>query len=186
MSAVYCAVCCAGSVHLWQRIHEQIRGSLMSRSPAGERHPRRHARRVAFAVRSSFHAYSLTRRLHGMTPASCLCAGVLSGEKQRLERTYDFIDVCGAAHTSLQSSTILCAGLALYQRRSETQPSSSQHWPSARLLVHAGWFAARCDLILLLFDPHKLDISDEFKEARYTLLPLCVRLDVARLCSHPY
>ena len=23
------------------------------------------------------------------------CAGVLSGEKQRLERSYDFIDVCG-------------------------------------------------------------------------------------------
>ncbi|KAI4374789.1 hypothetical protein MLD38_012742 [Melastoma candidum] len=25
------------------------------------------------------------------------------------------------------------------------------------------WFAAKCDLILLLFDPYKLDISDEFK-----------------------
>ncbi|CAL5360762.1 unnamed protein product [Camellia sinensis] len=25
------------------------------------------------------------------------------------------------------------------------------------------WFAAKCNLILLLFDPHKLDISDEFK-----------------------
>lgn len=47
--------------------------------------------------------------------------GVLSGEKQRIERTYDFIDVCS-------------------------------------------WFASRCDLILLLFDPHKLDISDEFKQ----------------------
>ena len=52
--------------------------------------------------------------------------GVLSGEKQRIERTYDFIQVCG-------------------------------------------WFAARCDLILLLFDPYKLDISDEFKAVISTL-----------------
>ena len=47
--------------------------------------------------------------------------GVLSGEKQRIERNYNFQDVCE-------------------------------------------WFAARCDLILLLFDPYKLDISDEFKK----------------------
>ncbi|GLU18175.1 hypothetical protein SLE2022_344890 [Rubroshorea leprosula] len=46
--------------------------------------------------------------------------GVLSGEKQRTQRTYDFTGVIS-------------------------------------------WFAAKCDLILLLFDPHKLDISDEFK-----------------------
>ena len=52
--------------------------------------------------------------------------GVLSGEKQRIERTYNFLDVCG-------------------------------------------WFAARCDLILLLFDPHKLDISDEMKQVTFRL-----------------
>lgn len=46
--------------------------------------------------------------------------GVLSGEKQRTERSYDFTGVIS-------------------------------------------WFAAKCDMILLLFDPHKLDISDEFK-----------------------
>ena len=46
--------------------------------------------------------------------------GVLSGEKQRIERSYNFVEVCE-------------------------------------------WFAARCDVIVLLFDPHKLDISDEFK-----------------------
>ncbi|XP_027341084.1 EH domain-containing protein 1-like [Abrus precatorius] len=46
--------------------------------------------------------------------------GVLSGEKQRTQRQYDFTGV-------------------------------------------TSWFAAKCDLILLLFDPHKLDVSDEFK-----------------------
>ncbi|KAL8469872.1 hypothetical protein ACS0TY_032655 [Phlomoides rotata] len=46
--------------------------------------------------------------------------GVLSGEKQRTQRSYDFTGV-------------------------------------------TSWFATKCDLILLLFDPHKLDISDEFK-----------------------
>jgi EH domain-containing protein 1 len=46
---------------------------------------------------------------------------VLSGEKQRIERHYNFVDI-------------------------------------------AKWFATRCDLIFLLFDPNKLDISDEFKQ----------------------
>lgn len=52
--------------------------------------------------------------------------GVLSGEKQRTNRGYDFKHVCG-------------------------------------------WFASRCDLILLLFDPAKLDISDEFRSVMATL-----------------
>ncbi|OMP04352.1 hypothetical protein COLO4_09718 [Corchorus olitorius] len=52
--------------------------------------------------------------------------GVLSGEKQRTQRAYDFTGV-------------------------------------------TSWFAAKCDLILLLFDPHKLDVSDEFKRVIYSL-----------------
>uniref|UniRef100_A0A6T9E1W8 Calmodulin n=1 Tax=Haptolina ericina TaxID=156174 RepID=A0A6T9E1W8_9EUKA len=48
--------------------------------------------------------------------------GILSGEKQRIGRSYDFTTVIE-------------------------------------------WFAARADVILLLFDAHKLDISDEFKNA---------------------
>lgn len=46
--------------------------------------------------------------------------GVLAGEKQRTQRSYDFTGV-------------------------------------------TSWFAAKCDLILLFFDPNKLDISDELK-----------------------
>lgn len=52
--------------------------------------------------------------------------GILSGEKQRLERNYSFVEV-------------------------------------------VQWFAGRADLILLLFDPYKLDISDEFKSVIATL-----------------
>src|SRR5690349_20746979 len=52
--------------------------------------------------------------------------GILAGDKQRVERGYDF------------SKTI-------------------------------EWFAQRSDLILLFFDSHKLDISDEFKSSIFAL-----------------
>lgn len=52
--------------------------------------------------------------------------GILAGDKQRVDRGYDFTQV-------------------------------------------VEWFANRADLILLMFDSHKLDISNEFKMAINTL-----------------
>ena len=52
--------------------------------------------------------------------------GILAGDKQRVERGYDFTQVME-------------------------------------------WYAQRSDLILLLFDSHKLDISNEFKMAIHSL-----------------
>ena len=69
--------------------------------------------------------------------------GVLSGEKQRIERTYNFLDVCG-------------------------------------------WFAARCDLILLLFDPHKLDISDEMKQVGGPSWAVCRPATRPRAATPPF
>jgi len=54
--------------------------------------------------------------------------GILSGEKQRLNRGYDFIEV-------------------------------------------VKWFAEKSDRIILFFDSHKLDISDEFKNCINAILP---------------
>ncbi|KAL0406958.1 UNVERIFIED_CONTAM: EH domain-containing protein 1 [Sesamum latifolium] len=65
-----------------------------------------------------FHSSKSTKLLEHITFVDT--PGVLSGEKQRTQRSYDFTGV-------------------------------------------TSWFASKCDLILLLFDPQKLDISDEFK-----------------------
>lgn len=82
-----------------------------------------------FTALSKF-GMSFLNRFEGSTCASPILEkvsfvdtpGVLSGEKQRQGRSYDFAEV-------------------------------------------VKWFAERADRILLLFDAHKLDISDEFKGA---------------------
>jgi len=90
---------------------------------------------LPFAGLGEFGTAFLNKFEASVTPAPLLkrvtiidTPGVLSGEKQRLSRTYDFSEV-------------------------------------------ARWFADRSDLILLLFDAHKLDISDELKEVIEKIRP---------------
>ena len=66
--------------------------------------------------------------------------GILAGEKQTTERGYDFVEVLQCLDLSIHLSTYL------------------------RIQV-LEWFAGRVDLVLLLFDAHKLDISDELRRA---------------------
>mmetsp|Transcript_11514 Transcript_11514/g.23603 ORF Transcript_11514/g.23603 Transcript_11514/m.23603 type:complete len:516 (-) Transcript_11514:73-1620(-) len=88
---------------------------------------------LPFGGLSNFGAAFLNKFEASVCPAELLesvtiidSPGVLSGEKQRIARSYDFATV-------------------------------------------VRWFAERSDLILLLFDAHKLDISDEFREVIHEL-----------------
>ena len=88
---------------------------------------------LPFSGLGQFGAAFLNKFQVSQSPAALLEAitlvdtpGVLSGDKQRLGRSYDFVKVCE-------------------------------------------WFAERADLILLLFDAHKLDISDELKSVMHAL-----------------
>ncbi len=90
---------------------------------------------LPFASLSTFGSGFLSHFVGSITPAPLLehvtlidTPGVLSGEKQRLSRSYDFAKA-------------------------------------------SKWFADRSDLILLLFDAHKLDISDELKDVIETIRP---------------
>jgi len=90
---------------------------------------------LPFSSLAAFGSGFLSHFVGSITPAPLLehitlidTPGVLSGEKQRLSRSYDFAKA-------------------------------------------SRWFADRSDLILLLFDAHKLDISDELKDVIETIRP---------------
>jgi len=90
---------------------------------------------LPFSSLSQFGSSFLTHFQGSILPAPLLqhltlidTPGILSGEKQRLARAYDFAQV-------------------------------------------SRWFADRADMILLLFDAHKLDISDELKDIMETIRP---------------
>ena len=90
---------------------------------------------LPFAGLSTFGSGFLNKFAAAVVPAPLLknlniidTPGVLSGEKQRTSRGYDFAKV-------------------------------------------SRWFAERADLILLMFDPSKLDISDEFRSVIEELQP---------------
>ncbi|CAL5443268.1 unnamed protein product [Camellia sinensis] len=93
-----------------------------------------------------------------------------------LEVTYQFNDfesplLNGPDERSIPGNTIAVqadmpfSGLTTFGTSFQSKFECSQ-MPHPRSYDFTGvtsWFAAKCDLILLLFDPHKLDISDEFK-----------------------
>jgi hypothetical protein len=107
--------------------------------------------------------------------------GVLSGEKQRIERSYNFVKVrMRALHWTSPAGAAAGMQQSMFETRGCRHSRTRWHafallalptaQPVARIEVTSPraqvcqWFATRSDVILLLFDPHKLDISDEFKE----------------------
>ncbi|KAG0466727.1 hypothetical protein HPP92_018307 [Vanilla planifolia] len=68
-----------------------------------------------------------------------------------------------AVQADMPYSGLTSFGTAFYQKFECSQMPHPRTQRSYDFTGVTSWFAAKCDLILLLFDPHKLDISDEFK-----------------------
>ena len=86
-----------------------------------------------------------------------------------MERAYDFVQVgaCPYGGVHVQGAA---GSPHVYFLSSAAAPTRATCAAPPQV---CGWFAARCDLILLLFDPYKLDISDEFRAVRLRLPSLC-------------
>ena len=89
--------------------------------------------------------------------------GILSGEKQRTDRGYDFIG------KEILESFLFCMYLGSFTlsiaKWVQLNGKTLQVLKKSLFIGVLEWFAERVDRILLLFDAHKLDISDEFKRS---------------------
>ena len=89
--------------------------------------------------------------------------GILSGEKQRTDRGYDFIG------KEILESFLFCMYLGSFTlsiaKWLQLNGKTLQVLKKSLFIGVLEWFAERVDRILLLFDAHKLDISDEFKRS---------------------
>jgi hypothetical protein len=105
---------------------------------------------------------------------------VLSGEKQKA-REYDFraVTKVGLVSGFVMCMLMVCTSLSQSSNHAPTdQPINHRTPPSTHQ-----WFALRSDLILLLFDPSKLDISDELKQVIGDLKPCGSKVNMS-LCMY--
>ncbi|CAF93029.1 unnamed protein product, partial [Tetraodon nigroviridis] len=90
--------------------------------------------------------------------------GILSGEKQRISRGRCWFACQGPQRSKVTVLTHAGVG-GCCRSGSEGRRTSLQQENRYDFAEVLRWFGERVDRIILLFDAHKLDISDEFSEA---------------------